>query len=335
MSITEHIEKGVVMKSPRGSNAARKTGFILKLSTLIVSFSLIALSLGLAGCAPKPAPVPTVEVIDVVNMTKDDATRVIATVGFKLGAVSEDYSETVAAGNVISQSPEPGKQVDSGSTITLVVSKGSNAPPEKVTVPNLSGMTQTQAEDALLAIKLMPLPGNPEFAPGVDPGKIFKQSVNPGTSVEVGTTIRFVVALGSETVTVPKVAGQSRDAAVGALVAAGLGVDVHEEYNATVAAGLVITTNPYGGVVCVKGTTVFVTVSAGPVPVGTVKVPDLSTLTLSQAIGICNSAGLVLDPTGSDLNGTVVKQDPAPGTMVEPGKRIIAQFEPVDLVAVP
>jgi len=317
------------MKPFRNSTKVSKPGFFLKLVVFMLSVSLIAL-LGFTGCAPKPSE-PTVQVPDIVNMTQGDASLVLTTLGFKVGAVTQEYSDDIAEGNVSTQNPEPGKDVASGSAVDLVVSKGSDAPAEQVAVPNLSGMTQAQAEDALTKIKLVPLPGTPEFAPGVDPGKIFKQSVNPGTNVDVGTTVNFVVALGSETVAVPKVAGLTRDNAISAIVAAGLGIDVHQEYNASVAAGNVIDTNPYAGVVCVKGTTVFVTVSAGPLPVGRVQVPDLSTLTLPQALGICNSAGLVLDPSGSDLNGTAVKQTPVAGTMVEPGRKITVDFEPVDL----
>ncbi|MDR2035433.1 MAG: PASTA domain-containing protein [Coriobacteriales bacterium] len=324
------------MKAMKALEAVKESGLRLKLVVLVLSLSLAASLVGCSSCSteskdnPDPAS-DKLEVSDVVNMTKDDAIRVIMADDFKLGSVSEEASETVPLGNVVSQDPKPGTEVKPGTTINLVVSKGSDKPPEQVAVPDLTGMTQTQAEQALIAAKLVPTPGNPEYAAGIEPGKVFKQSVAAGSSVEAGSTVGFTAALGSETIAVPNVTGLTKDNAIKALAAAGFGVDAHDEYNASVAAGNVIAQNPYAKVVCVKGTTVYLSVSAGPVPAGKVKVPDLATLAMPQAISICNSAGLVLDPAGSDLNGTVVSQYPAPNTMVEKGTKITAQFEPVFL----
>lgn len=299
---------------------------------------LIVGMLGLSGCAcsneevakeDEPKKEETVKAPDVVGMTKDDARRLISDEGFTNGATTEEYSDTVAAGNVISQDPKAGSQVKANATIAIVISKGSNKPAEQVSIPDLTGKTQTEAEKALLDLKLVPMPADPVVADGVAPGKVFQQSVAAGTAVDVGSTVAFTVALGVEVVTVPTVVNQTKDDAAKALTDVGLGVDVVEEYNSSVAVGIVISQNPNEKIQVVKGTTVTLHVSKGAVPVGNVAVPDLSTLSLAQALQVCNSAGLVLNPTGDDLNGAVGSQSVAAGTMVAPGTTIEARFDPL------
>ena len=324
------------MKGFPGKRLIQKSDFHSRLLITILVVGLITVSACLAGCASNndqkdEQPVETVAAPDVEGMTADDALRVIEADGFTAGTNIEEFSETVPAGNVISQDPKPGTEVEAGTYINLVISKGSDQPPAQVGVPNLFGLTQAQAEQVLFDLKLIPVAGDPVFSTEVEPGRVFKQAIAPGTSVEVGSRIGFTAALGSEIVTVPNVIGQSRDAAVNAMTAAGLGVDVHQEYNSSVAAGNVFSQNPNPRVQCVAGTTVVLFISSGPAPAGLIVVPDLSTYTLPMAIQSLNSAGLLLSPTGSDLNGTVVSQNPAPGTRVQQGTTITAEFQPVFL----
>jgi serine/threonine-protein kinase len=58
---------------------------------------------------------------------------------------TQAYSDTVPAGNVISQAQSAGSMVNRGSTVAFVVSKG----PQMVVVPNVIGDTLQQAEAAL------------------------------------------------------------------------------------------------------------------------------------------------------------------------------------------
>ncbi|MGK2930129.1 MAG: PASTA domain-containing protein, partial [Acidimicrobiales bacterium] len=60
---------------------------------------------------------------------------------------SDQFSDSVPAGVVISLSEDPGSQVPRGSEITVAVSKG----PDVVGVPDLSGLTLAEAEGALEA----------------------------------------------------------------------------------------------------------------------------------------------------------------------------------------
>ena len=67
-----------------------------------------------------------------------------------MGAVTQQTSNTVAAGNVISQDPASGSSSAEGSPVNLVISSG----PQMVTVPNVEGFTQDAATAAITAAKL-------------------------------------------------------------------------------------------------------------------------------------------------------------------------------------
>lgn len=64
------------------------------------------------------------KVPDVTGKTQQEAQTALGDAGLNLGNVSEDYSDTVAEGSVISQSVSSGQYVDKGTKVNLVVSKG-------------------------------------------------------------------------------------------------------------------------------------------------------------------------------------------------------------------
>jgi len=71
-----------------------------------------------------PEGTAKVKVPDVVGKTKDEATNAITSAGLVVGKVTENYSDTVPAGKVISQLPSAGTEVVKGSAVDLVISKG-------------------------------------------------------------------------------------------------------------------------------------------------------------------------------------------------------------------
>lgn len=65
-----------------------------------------------------------IEVVSVVGMTQEDAEAAIIATGLVVGAISEEFSDTVAVGHVISQTPSADVSVRPGESINLVISKG-------------------------------------------------------------------------------------------------------------------------------------------------------------------------------------------------------------------
>jgi serine/threonine-protein kinase len=113
---------------------------------------------------PRPVEVP-----NVVGRTYDDASKALLAKRFKVSRTDE-YSDTVPAGQVIRHSPVSGAEAPRDSTVTVVVSKG----PDLVTVDDYRGET---VEDAVTALEQAGLQVD---VVGYRPGRRVKQQDPPG-----------------------------------------------------------------------------------------------------------------------------------------------------------
>lgn len=95
--------------------------------------------------APPVTPVQQVPVPDVSGMTQQQAADGLADAGLQLGQIHTEPSDEVAEGDVIRTEPQASAEVDPDSTVDLYVSSG----PEPTFVPDLVGMSQAAAEEAL------------------------------------------------------------------------------------------------------------------------------------------------------------------------------------------
>ena len=130
---------------------------------------------------PPPVPVPV-----VVNTPAKDAVAKLRALGLTV-TTSQDFSKTIAQGNVIASTPKAGTPVPKGGTVALVVSKG----PPLVTVPDLYTMSEPDAK-ALLA--KLGFDVRVTYPVGVTPfDRVIKQSLKATTSVPWGSTIEIQV----------------------------------------------------------------------------------------------------------------------------------------------
>lgn len=130
----------------------------------------------------QPATVP-----DVTGMTVADATTTLEAAGLRTGTTTEAFSDSVEDGRVISSDPAArASGYFYGDGVNLVVSKG----PEKVTVPDVSGMSQAEATSTLRAAGL-------SVSVSTILGGLFGtvHSTDPaaGTSVRKGSTVTLYV----------------------------------------------------------------------------------------------------------------------------------------------
>src|SRR5258707_14551298 len=91
-----------------------------------------------------------VTVPNVVGLTQAAATTAITEPKLTLGKVTQQNSNTVVTGNVISQDPASGGSTAEGSPVDLVVSSG----PPMVAVPKVVRLTQAAATTAITEAKL-------------------------------------------------------------------------------------------------------------------------------------------------------------------------------------
>lgn len=143
---------------------------------------------------PKLLKVPDVTVDDVSGMTVIKAEAALKKQGFEVDAkIEEEYSNTVAEGNVTKTSPQAGRTIKKGSKITLVVSKGKDG----VDVENYVGQNYYSIE-AILKLKGITVKKEEQEFTNKDEAKeniILKQDVEVGTHLVSGDSITLTVPI--------------------------------------------------------------------------------------------------------------------------------------------
>jgi serine/threonine-protein kinase len=134
--------------------------------------------------------------------------------------------------------------------------------------------------------------------------------------------VMLTVSKGPGAAKVPSTAGDPQAKATAALEEAGFEVQVDRVNSAKVAEGLVVHSNPSGGTSATRGSTVLLTVSAGP---KLAKVPVLVGFQAAMAEQQIRAAGL--QPSVSEVSdkapeGQVIRQTPTAGSKIEPGSTV-------------
>src|SRR6202047_117334 len=206
-----------------------------------------------SGCAKMTVP-------NVEGLTQDAATTAITAAKLRVGTVTQQSSDTVATGKVISQDPASGSSVAQGSPVNLVISSG----PQMVTVPIVEGLPQDAATTAITAVKLMGGTVTQQSSNTVATGNVISQDPASGSSVAQGSPVNLVISSGPQMVTVPNVEGLTQAAATAAITAAKLTVGtVTQQSSNTVATGNVISQDPASGSSVAQGSPVNLVISSG------------------------------------------------------------------------
>ena len=145
----------------------------------------------------------------VLGNLEKDAFNALTAAGFKVEK-SYEYSDSVDAGKVISQSPNGGTAA-SGSKVTIVISQGQKS----VNVPSVLGMSEEKAQNTLNNAGLK-VAIEEAHSDSVAVGKVIQQSIASGKTVPAGTTVTITVSLGAEKVSYKFSKSYSADGAVSA-----------------------------------------------------------------------------------------------------------------------
>ena len=282
--------------------------------------------------ATTPAPTETtpapanaaVEVADVEGITRAEATRALEQQGFRVRVTGSPSDRS--RGEVLTQAPAAGSEIAEGTVIALVVSQGSAQSPARseVSVPGVLGLSASDAASAMREAGLVP---RVRLVPSSERrGTVVDQSPAEGTEVEDGATVKLDVAKPRPTVTlieIPDVVGSTATAARSELRNAGLTVATTTVV-AQESAGTVISQSPRAGAEARKGTTVKLTVSAGPAEVD---VPSVTGLDEASARSELERAGFRVQVTDESVvdpaqDGVVVRQTPAGGSSAQDGATV-------------
>lgn len=109
-----------------------------------------------------------------------------------VGTIEHTSSTRVKDGLVIRQSVAAGKEVDSGTTIDLIVSTG--PPREVIEVPNVVEMKVTEARRILTAVGLSTDNMRYEFSTAYEPNVVIRQDPEAGSSIKRGSNVVLIVS---------------------------------------------------------------------------------------------------------------------------------------------
>lgn len=198
---------------------------------------------------------------------------------------------------------------------------------QRVTVPDLRGRTQEEAQQELESLGLTLEVEGQVYSNDVPAGQIAEQNPENGTELREGQTVKVKISQGAETVTVPDVIGMTENEAVKALESAGLASGgIQREYS-NKEKGTVYDVDPGEGEQVTAGTQVVLYVSNGPEPVQQVSVPNVIGQTLENAQAALTSAGLTVgnisyNSSSQYPSGSVIYQSQDGGKSVDEGTSI-------------
>jgi serine/threonine-protein kinase len=155
----------------------------------------------------QPVQIPT----DLVGKKYEEAEAELAKLGLAPVRVDQE-SPDVPVGVVISSDPSGGQQVVPGATVKLNTSLGKGT----AKVPNVQGLNEAQARDALTSAGLVVRePVKSQYNATVPAGQAITTDPPVNTQVDKGTPVTLFMSLGAEPVAVPDVSAlteaQARD----------------------------------------------------------------------------------------------------------------------------
>jgi beta-lactam-binding protein with PASTA domain len=128
----------------------------------------------------------------LTGLTKEEVQQLSLQYDLQFDCI-EEYSDTVKVGYVISQEPQAETEVEVGSRVTIVISKGI----EQVNVPSVVGKTIAGAKEALEE-EFLVCEVKETYSNSVKQGYVISQNIEAGENVTKNTTVIITVSKGSE-----------------------------------------------------------------------------------------------------------------------------------------
>ncbi|HEY9478371.1 MAG TPA: PASTA domain-containing protein, partial [Microbacteriaceae bacterium] len=212
---------------------------------------------------PEPLPVP-----DVRGQPEDVAKTMVTDARFTLEESQHEFHAEIPQGVVIDALGLDGENLVSLTSletygekqpVTLVVSLGP--------IPNVSGMTIEEAQQALQDVNLSGIEGRHAFHDSIEAGRVIGVEAAAEGPVREGDTLNLIISDGIEQVEVPDVIDKTWREASQALANAGFDVDfkngLSEFLSAVPDSSTVKSLEPGPGKKVDKGSTIIVALRAG------------------------------------------------------------------------
>ena len=192
-------------------------------------------------------------------------------------------------------------------------------------VPQVVGDNTDTAVAILQHAGYAPIEYETRFDDKAPQGTIIRQTPEAGEETKPGRKVYLIISGGKEMAVVPNLLGKSLRDAKMELIKSNMSIGrVDYAYSDSAANGTIFLQSPAPSAKVSASTLVSVTLSQGPL-LGRVPVPDLSKLSLSDAIAKVNSVGLQVGKVNyqnGEPENQVLDQYPAAGELVNQGASV-------------
>ncbi len=278
----------------------------------------LVLALGTGGWYQFLGPGSQIAIPSLVGLSVADAKTQITSLGLLTDVSSQDFSEDVDKGLVITSIPGGGGHLPKNGTVHLVLSKGK----ERISVPSISGMTQDAATTSLINAGLKVGNISQAFDMKIPLGMVINGNPTASSLVRRNSIVDLVISKGVEQIQLTSYVGKSSDQATNELTDAGFKVKNSYAYSESVPAGAVISQSPDTAATADKGSTITVVISRGT---EFVFIPNLFSLTEADAKIAIESLQLkvTVKKMGSKKVKKVTGISPKVGTQVKHGTTVV------------
>ncbi len=199
-----------------------------------------------------------------------------------------------------------------------------SGPGNKIVVPSLAGMSQTQAAKAAAELGLKVEVTQEVFSEDVPKGKVLTSDPAGGGRVAIAGTVNLIISKGKDRIEVPNLVGLTVESATAALKSSGLKIGrTSEKYSESFEAGFIIDGNPLSGSSVRKDSSIDLIISKG---LEQVELTNFQGKTSDQAQSELTAAGLIASSKYEYSDtipiGTVISQTPSDVSTVGKGEKI-------------
>lgn len=197
---------------------------------------------------------------DVKGKRIEEAEEILKQYGLKMVKQAEKYDSRLPFGYIIDQNPRPNRNVKKGRRVYVVMSLGER----DIEVPNLIGLSETNAEEILTSLGLRLGDREYQYVMNEPPDVVIWQSVSPKRMVKSGAAIDIRVSLGKpvSNIIVPSVLGKTLEAAEREIKKSGLTLgSVQYQLNDTFLPNTVIEQSLKPGLTVARGDTINLVVT--------------------------------------------------------------------------
>ena len=199
-----------------------------------------------------------------------------------------------------------------------------SGPGNKIVVPSLAGMSQTQAAKTVAELGLKVEVTQEVFSEDVPKGKVITSDPAGGGRVEIAGTVNLIISKGQDRIKVPDLVGLTLESATAVLKSSDLKIGrVSEKFSENFEAGLLIDGNPSSGSPVRKDSSVDLIISKG---LEQVELTNFQGKTSDQAQSELTAAGLIANSKYEYSDtipiGTVISQTPSDVSTVGKGEKI-------------